>query len=261
MISLPATPRRGVPASAPLRLVVMLSSLALCAVLLSGCGLFTESESTPTSAPLVRSDVPDGINDRFLDPELDPDAWTNRWEVESREIYVGRHDILNAVALEPGDRIADVGAGTGLFIAPFSEAVGPDGRVLAVEISPKFVEHLQGRVENEGLDNVEVILSTETSTELPPGSVDVIYTCDTYHHFEYHEAMLASIHRALRPGGRFIVVDFERIPGVSREWILGHVRAGKEQVTKEILAAGFQLEREVDLDVLEENYVLRFIRP
>jgi predicted methyltransferase len=73
--------------------------------------------------------------------------------------------------------------------------------------------------------------------------------------------MLRSIRFALRPNGRFIVVDFERIPGQSREWVLGHVRADKKTVRKEIEQAGFVFDGEPSISELTENYVLRFRRP
>ena len=77
--------------------------------------------------------------------------------------------------------------------------------------------------------------------------MDAALICDVYHHFEYHEDMLRSIRSAIRPGGRLVIVDFERIPGVTREWLLGHVRAGKSVVVEEILAAGFDMVDEVEI--------------
>lgn len=205
--------------------------------------------------------VPNNINDKFLAQDLNPEVWLNRFEVEAREIFASRKGIVAAVKLSPGDRIADVGAGTGLFVAPFANAVGPKGKVYAVDISPRFIDHLNDRIAGEGLTNVVVILSKEKSAELDDGSVDAVFVCDTYHHFEFHQAMLGSIYSALRPGGQLVVIDFERIPGVSRDWTLGHVRAGKERFTSEIKQAGFRLIEEIDIPGLKENYFLRFERP
>lgn len=81
-----------------------------------------------------------------------------------------------------------------------------------------------------------------------------------YHHFEFHEDMLRSIRRALKPGGRLVVIDFERIPGVTREFLMGHVRAGKDVVLAEVRDAGFELVEEVDVAGFRENYFLRFER-
>lgn len=218
--------------------------------------------STPADEPQqsTRSPVPTDINDKFLDPTSPAEEWSARWEMESREVFAERDAIVAAVGLKPGERVADVGTGTGLFLAPFSRAVGDKGQVLAVDIAPKFVAHVEKRAQKEGLANLVAVLSNERSAELAEGAVDALFLCDTYHHFEYHEDMLRSIRRALRPGGRLVVVDFERVPGVSREWILGHVRAGKDAVTAEIEGAGFRLVDEVKIDGFVENWLRRFER-
>ncbi|QEG40970.1 class I SAM-dependent methyltransferase [Roseimaritima ulvae] len=105
------------------------------------------------------------------------------------------------------------------------------------------------------------MLGTDTSIRLPLESVDLVFVCDTYHHFEQPSETLASIYRALKPGGRLVVIDFDRIPGVSRGWLLGHVRAGKDGFRDEIEAAGFEFDDEVDVEGFEENYLLRFHKP
>lgn len=203
---------------------------------------------------------PDDINAPFQDPELDVQVWVDRWESESREIYASRSAIVEALDLRAGMRIADVGAGTGLFLQPFSEAVGAQGRVFAIDIAPAFVRHIEERARRLGLKNVETILSTPVSAGLPVAGVDVVFVCDTYHHFDDPQAMLRSIHQALRRGGRLVVVDFERIPGRSRDWVINHVRAGKEVFRGEIEQAGFIFRDEVGIDGFRENYLLRFAK-
>lgn len=198
-----------------------------------------------------------GINDDFTNPTLDVDAMVKRFETESREIFAHRSAIARAVGLRAGMAVADVGAGTGIFVDFFARDTGPTGKVYAVEIAPKFVAVLQERARARRFDHVEAVLCTAQDTGLAAASVDCVFTCDTYHHFEYPRSTLASIHAALRPGGHFVVVDFERIPGTSRPWILDHVRCGKEVVIAEVRAAGFDLVEEVPLG-LRENYFLRF---
>ena len=202
-----------------------------------------------------------GANDRFLDPELDVDEWQERFEGEAREIYTGRKAIVEALGVSPGMTVADVGSGTGLFLPLLSEAVGKQGRVYAVDVSPRFLEHLRKRVEAEGLDPVRVVEGGAKSANLLESAVDRILLIDTYHHFEYPDPMMESLFEAMRPGGELLVVDFERIPGTSRDWILEHMRADKQTFTREIAASGFELVGEVDVEKLEENYVLRFRRP
>ncbi|MFT5477777.1 MAG: hypothetical protein ACI8Y8_003130 [Planctomycetota bacterium] len=205
--------------------------------------------------------VNQGINDSFKDPDLDVGSFVARFEVESREVFTARDTIVAALGVEPGMRVADVGAGTGLFSLPLSRAVGPAGWIFAVDIAPRFLQHIQKSAEQQGSENIGAVLCSETSIGLPPESVDLVYLCDTYHHFEYPSSTLASILRALRPGGRFIVIDFERLPDSSSEWILGHIRAGKDVFRGEIEAAGFELLREAQVEGLVENYFLEFRKP
>lgn len=202
-----------------------------------------------------------GINDAYLAADIDVNLWTERFEVETREIYSARQEIVAAVGLRPGQAVADVGAGTGLFLEPFAQGVGKGGKVYAIDIVPAFVEHMSDRAAHLGLTQVEARLCSERSIDLPPDSVDVAFVCDVYHHFEYPRSSLASIYSALRPGGELIVIDFVRTPGVSRDWVLRHVRAGQETVTAEIERAGFRFDREVTIGSFEESYFLRFTRP
>lgn len=226
-------------------------------------GLLLTVLGCTAAKPIASADHGSGsedINAPFRDPNLDVQVWVDRWESESREIHASRAAIVDALDLKVGMRIADIGAGTGLFIQPFAQAVGKEGRVFALDISPAFVLHMQKRVTDLGLQNVEIILSQPDSTELSAASVDVAFVCDTYHHFDDPAPMLRSIRQALRDGGQMIVIDFERIPGQSREWVLNHVRAGKDVFRKEIEQAGFTFRGEVKIDGFQENYLLRFAK-
>jgi predicted methyltransferase len=114
---------------------------------------------------------------------------------------------------------------------------------------------------NESFLNPELNVSEWVDVKLSPSSVDAVFICDTYHHFEFPQSTLKSIFEALKPGGRMIVVDFERIAGESREWTLSHVRAGEETFAAEIEAAGFKNQREIEVPGLKENYCLEFRKP
>jgi ubiquinone/menaquinone biosynthesis C-methylase UbiE len=202
--------------------------------------------------------VKPGINDPFKDPDVA--KFVGTFEGESREVFTARDKVVAACDLKPGMIVADVGAGTGLFTRLFAKAVGPDGQVYAVDIAPKFLEHIQKTAREAGLKNISPVLCNQDSADLPPNSVDLIFVCDTYHHFEFPQRTLASLRRALKPGGRLIVVDFIREPGKSREWILNHVRAGQDVVEKEITSAGFKKTGEVK-DLFKENYFVVFEKP
>jgi ubiquinone/menaquinone biosynthesis C-methylase UbiE len=202
--------------------------------------------------------VKPGINDPFKDPDVKD--FLGKFEGESREVYAKRDRIVAACGLKPGMAVADIGAGTGLFTRLFAQAVGADGRVFAADIAPKFLEHVRDTSRKAGLGNVTPVLCNPDSVDLPAGSVDLAFVCDTYHHFEFPARTLASLHRAVRPGGRLVVVDFVRTPGESSDWVLSHVRAGQEVVENEITAAGFEKSGEVK-DLLKENYLVVFRKP
>jgi len=199
--------------------------------------------------------VKPGINDPFKNPDIEKFAKT--FETESREVYALREKIVAACKLKPGMVVADVGAGTGLFTRLFAPAVGPKGRVIAVDISEKFLDHINRSCKDAKITNVETVKCTDTSAELPENSVDLVFVCDTYHHFEYPLRTMASIRKALKPDGRVVVIDFNRIPGKSSDWVLGHVRAGREAVVQEIEEAGFKKVWE-EKDLLKENYLVVF---
>lgn len=196
-------------------------------------------------------------NDGYVDPDLDVDRMVDRFESESREVFVLREAIVAAAGVQPGDVVADVGAGTGVFLDPLVAAVGETGHVVAVEISIRFVEHLRQVADEAGYENVTVVFSSYTSATLPSASVDKIILVDTYHHFDDYAAMLASMLDALRPGGEMTVVDFDRRED-SRDWIQGHVRAPKETFREEIEAAGFEFIDEVEIEGMVDNFLFRF---
>ena len=202
--------------------------------------------------------APPSINAPFRAETLNVDTWSERFEGESREVYRARESIVAALDLKTGQVVADVGAGTGLFVAYLSRAVGPTGRVIAVDISPTFVDHIRHRAAEAGLVNVVAQLGGTADVKLAPASVDVIYVCDTYHHFEDTAGILATMHRALKPGGRLAVVDYHRIDGKTRPFLMDHVRADQDVFAAEIAAAGFTRLPDPPAPFLEENYLMVF---
>ncbi|MBM4013508.1 MAG: methyltransferase domain-containing protein [Planctomycetes bacterium] len=225
-----------------------------------------QAAAAPATAPVAAPKFgPDGlpivdvaaINQPFLEAK-EVAKFVARFERESREIFTDRVAIADAVRLRPGDRVADVGAGTGLFAPYFSLAVGAHGKVIAVDIAPLFLEHVRQRTLLDSLPNVTTLLCDQATTNLPSGSVDVVFICDTYHHFEQPAATLASIHAALVPGGRLVVIDFHKIKGQSSDFVMGHVRADEATAVAEITAAGFAPVRREGF--LKENWFREFVR-
>lgn len=215
----------------------------------------TPSHVPPPPVPRTASAAP-GINAEYLNPGLRVGQWVERFEREGREIYDHRHRIVSESGVRQGMRVADVGAGSGLFTLLFADAIGSKGTVFAVDIVPDFLRHIEAQARARGLTNVRTVLSTERSAALPENSVDLVFICDTYHHFEYPEETMASLHRALRRKGRLVLVEFRREEGQSSDWILRHVRAGQAVFEAELARAGFRKTREASF--LRDNYFVVF---
>ncbi|MHB0955109.1 MAG: class I SAM-dependent methyltransferase [Pirellulaceae bacterium] len=202
-----------------------------------------------------KESVKPGINESFRNPQVD--TFVERFEREGRETYDKRNEVVEACGIKEGMAIADVGAGTGLYSRLFAIKTGPKGKVYAVDIAQNFVDHIVETCRQENLNNVVGVVCKADSVELPAQSVDLVFICDTYHHFEFPQSTMRTIHDALRPSGIVCLIDFERIEGVSSEWTLEHVRAGKEVFCKELEEAGFELIDEVK-GLFKDNYFLRF---
>ena len=198
-----------------------------------------------------------GINRPYENPDVQRQVQS--LERDSRVVVENHEGIVTACQLEPGMAIADVGAGTGLFTRMFAAKVKPGGKVYAVEIAQKFLDHIEKTCKEKGVQGVVGVLGTATSAELAPESIDRAFLCVTYHHFEYPFKMLDSIYQAMRGGGRLIIVDYKRKQGVSPQWVFGHVRADKKTVIEEVTKAGFKFVDEVDL--MKVQYVIRFEKP
>jgi ubiquinone/menaquinone biosynthesis C-methylase UbiE len=131
-------------------------------------------------------------------------AWLERPEREEEE----RPSVLiRNLGLSPADVVADVGAGTGYFAFRIAPLVA-HGKVLAVDIQPEMLEHIQRRRTETGLRNVEPVLGTFDDPKLPPASVDLVLLVDVYHEFSHPREMMLAIASALKPGGRLALVEY-----------------------------------------------------
>ena len=197
-----------------------------------------------------------GINQHYQDAQYQ--QWLSTFEWSGREVYDRRQDVLQALELKEGMDIADIGAGTGFYSLLFAEQAGKSGNIFAVDVTDDFVRNIERRAAENNLKNIHAVLSEQKNTRLDADSIDMAFVCNTYHHFEYPQSMLASIHRALRPGGTLVIIDYRKHHGTSSSWVMSHVRSGKQSVIKEIELAGFKLHSESD--ILKENYFLRFVK-
>jgi SAM-dependent methyltransferase len=211
------------------------------------------------SAASDSSASPGGINAPFAEKELDLTGFVERFEAGDREVYVHREAIVEALGLEPGMVVADIGAGTGLFSRLMARAVGKHGVVLAVDINPGFLEHIEATAGAEGLSQVYGVLGNQATPTLGDESVDVAFVCDTYHHLEKPAVYLKALRRMLRKGGRLIVVEMDKHEGAS-EFVKQHVRASKDVFIREIEAAGFERVETSQAPALKENFFAVFRR-
>ena len=198
--------------------------------------------------------VSPAINSYYENPDWQ--QWVNTFERPGREVFDMRHAIVDASGVRPGMRVADIGAGTGLFTRLFATRVGKSGRVYAVDISKSFIENILRTSSEQGLFNVEGIVNSDASVMLPDASLDLAVLVDTDHHFELPVSMLSSSRAALRDRGTLIIIDFRKDPRRSSAWVMGHVRAGRETVIDEVERAGFELLD--DKELLRSNYYLVF---
>jgi len=163
----------------------------------------------------------------------------NMSRLESPERYrmLPPGEILEKSGLRDGDVFADIGSGTGFFAIPASRVVGPEGKVLAVDTSLEMNAELTRKITAEKLSNIEVIHSGEYDLTIPDGSADVALLSHVLHEVDDKNRMLKEIHRALRPGGRAVTVEWTK-----KETPKGppvHERVGEDEVIAELKALSF----------------------
>jgi ubiquinone/menaquinone biosynthesis C-methylase UbiE len=187
------------------------------AVVVLGMGLVcvplarTEPPDPPARYEYRKEHDPDGIGKFYMGREIAEvmghlaAEWLDRPEREQEE---RSSLLLEALKLQPGDVVADVGAGSGYFTFPLAEKVGPKGKVLAVDIQKEMLDLIRKRMKDRKADNVEPILGTITDPKLPENGVDLILLVDVYHEFSDPYEMTVAMVKALKPGGRMVFVEF-----------------------------------------------------
>ncbi len=194
-----------------LRVAVAGVAAVLGAVLLSTATLARADTERPTERYTRTPASADGIGKRYMGREIaavmgwQGAAWLDREEREREE----RTDLLvAALLLKPGMVVADVGAGTGYLARRMAPAVMPGGKVLAVDVQPEMVALLQSMVRQTGLTQIVPSLGAEADVKLAPATLDLAIMVDLYHELAFPHEVLASIVRALKPGGRLVFVEY-----------------------------------------------------
>jgi ubiquinone/menaquinone biosynthesis C-methylase UbiE len=192
--------------------------------------------------------------------EHHPPRSTSRYiqalEDPSREAWQQPEKVMSTLALKRGEQVADVGAGPGYFTLRFARAVGPSGKVYGVDVSREMLDYLEKQARAEHLSNIQPVVALPHDPKLPPGSVDLIFICDTLHHISDRARYLPLLLRALKPGGRLVNIDFHK-----RALPVGppvEMKIPKAEMIREAESAGFRLVQQYDF--LKYQYFLVFAR-
>lgn len=176
-----------------------------------------------------------------------------RSEEATRETWQNVPRILEALGVVSGAAVADVGAGDGFFTVRLSRAVGPNGRVYAVDVSPRVLEKLRKRVADERLTNVVVTEGSAWDPRLATATLDAALIVNSYHEMTEYRAMLMNLRQALKPGGRLVIIEpiSAKRRDEPRDLQTKHHEIGAEHVQQEARQAGFRVAR------LEDPFVKR----
>ena len=162
-------------------------------------------------------------------------SWRDRWQ--QPEV------VVHSLALQSGNHVADLGAGGGYFTFRLADAVGPTGKVYAVDIDQGNLEYITSQAAKRGYRNVETVLAKPDDPLLPAQGIDLIFTCNTYHHLTDRTNYFQSAARYLRPSGRIAIIDL-----AGKSWLfrfLGHWTP-RETSRREMEAAGYSLANDFD---------------
>jgi precorrin-6B methylase 2 len=174
-------------------------------------GLNAASPPPPDPLYTKRAGSPDGMGKWFMGREIahymthHGASWLERPEREEEE---RPRLLLDALALKPGQAVADVGAGSGYLTWRMAERVGPTGKVYATDIQPEMLLILSTNMTARGFTNVVPILSTPRDPHLPTNTLDLIVLVDVYHECEFPYEMARGMASALKPGGRLVFVEY-----------------------------------------------------
>lgn len=160
---------------------------------------------------------------------------------------------MEVLAIEPGSKVADLGAGSGYFTFDLAQATGPGGVVYAVDIDPDMIALLDELSVEKGAKNVTTVLAEPNDPGLPDGEIDLVFTSNTYHHLDDPQQYFARLKTDLSPSARVAILDLRPDAGWFQRWF-GHATEA-EQIRTEMAAAGYSLENEQDF-IERQNFLI-----
>ena len=180
--------------------------------------------------------------------------WLDRPE---REMEEEPQRAIEALGIQRGQIVADVGAGSGYMTIRMSQRVGPTGRVYANDIQPEMLQMLDARLKKEKITNVTLVQGGIDDPKLPPDTLDLILMVDVYHEFSEPQKMLKAMYQSLKPGGRLVLLEYRKEdPSIPIR--LEH-KMSVQEARQELQAEGFEFVR-VD-GRLPRQHILIFSRP
>jgi len=178
------------------------------------------------------------------------DEWIATLDATTRVQGLKIGEVLAKLALMPGQTVADIGAGSGIFSLQFSRSVKPGGKVYAVEVDEKLIEHILGSATEQGITNIEGVFGEYDDPSLPV-EVDVAFINDVLHHIEHRELYLKNLAKYLKPGGRIAIIDYK--PGQGGHANDPALQVSQEQATAWMAAAGLK-----PVEVINDLYTDRW---
>jgi ubiquinone/menaquinone biosynthesis C-methylase UbiE len=170
------------------------------------------------------------------------EEWINTLETPARVESLKIYETMAKLGLKPGQMVADIGAGTGIFSLRFASAIKPGGKVYAVDVDEKLLEHIAEAATEQGLVNVMPVLGEFDDPSLPV-EVDLAFINDVLHHIEHRAEYLKNLAEYLKPGGRIAVIDF--IPELGGHKTQPELQVTQAQTTAWMAAAGLKPVEEI----------------
>jgi ubiquinone/menaquinone biosynthesis C-methylase UbiE len=173
------------------------------------------------------------------------EEWVKTLDTPQRIAGLKIDDVVSKLRLTPGQVVADIGAGTGLFEGALAAAVTPTGTVYAVDVEQGLLDHIAQRATDLKVGNVRVVLGKFTDPALPARNIDTAFINDVLHHIEDRPTYLKNLAGYLKPTGKIAVIDFR--PGQGGHLNQPELRVTKEQTDTWMAAAGLKPTEEIDL--------------